>query len=707
MRKHGLRRALLHAAVTAATIAGAAVSTTPAYAETGTSVITGHLADANGNPAVGADVWAQTWNMSTPAATTTDANGAYTLPDLPAGEYQVSYRASGGSFTQWAHQKLTYADSDVIIVGAGATVVVDDRLLPTATISGSLLNRDGTPAWAYLTVFDSAAQNYITSVSVPSSGAFTLELPVGSYKLNYRVRDAFDQWSGGKTSYETAVPVEVIAGQAVQVVETVLPTGSVGGQLTNADGSPAANVGVIANQPDGNGSQGWTTTGADGRYRIDDLLLGVYVVAFAGPAGVTQYAHGRLDSAAADRFTVTDGKLTTVDETFLPTGAIRIVAHDATTGEPLENFCVWATNTDNVRGCATGVELLIADLFVGTYTLNVNIDDHLHLTVPYVPVTVAAGQTATIDVAMRQGASITATMVSRDGGIAVNGCVGVANISQPYGYDPYGFCSDERPGPTPGSVVIGPLEPGTYQLLADPRSDTLGLQWVGAAGGTGDRDAAQRFTVASGDRITAPTIQFDRAGTVRGKVTDVNTGAPVARVCVSVVALSQGFAPQGGCGFWTGADGTYSIPGVGPYAWPVQFIERGYQWRWSGNAVNRHEATMVTVPAGKYAAANIKLRTGGGTLTGTVHDAAGNPRNAFVVAYDALSGEALHSGDSNNQYSNPPMTFTIPNIAPQQIKIFYQLPDGRSGWLGGADLAHAQTYQIRNNRTLTVDVIVP
>ncbi|MFF5233921.1 hypothetical protein [Dactylosporangium sp. NPDC000521] len=39
MRKHALRRTLLYAAVTAATIAGAAVSTTPAHAETGTSVI--------------------------------------------------------------------------------------------------------------------------------------------------------------------------------------------------------------------------------------------------------------------------------------------------------------------------------------------------------------------------------------------------------------------------------------------------------------------------------------------------------------------------------------------------------------------------------------------------------------------------------------------------------------------------------------------
>ncbi|GAA1506737.1 hypothetical protein GCM10009827_020730 [Dactylosporangium maewongense] len=175
MRQHALRRTLLYAAVTAATIAGAAVSTTPAHAATGTSVIT---------------------------------------------------------------------------VGAGATVTVDDQL-PTGTISGSLLNRDGTPAWAYLTVFDSAEQNFVTSVSVPSSGAFTLDLPAGSYKLNYRVRNAFDQWSGGKTSYETAVPVEVTAGQTVQVVETVLPTGSVGGRLTKADGSPAANVGVTASQPAG------------------------------------------------------------------------------------------------------------------------------------------------------------------------------------------------------------------------------------------------------------------------------------------------------------------------------------------------------------------------------------------------------------------------------------------------------------------------
>jgi hypothetical protein len=256
-------------------------------------------------------------------------------------------------------------------------------------------------------------------------------------------------------------------------------------------------------------------------------------------------------------------------------------------------------------------------------------------------------------------------------------------------------------------VVIGPLEPGTYQLLADPRDDALGLQWLGANGGTGNRDAARRITVASGDRVTAPTVRFDKAGTVRGKVTDVNSGAPVANACVWVAALSSGFNGSGDCPAGTAADGTYSIPGVGPYAWPVEFAHSGYQWRWSGNAANRHEATPVTVQAGRSATANMKLCTGGGALTGTIRDRSGHPLDASVVAYDAMSGEAVQFDGGLTPEGQPPATYTISNIAPQRVKIFYRTPDGRSAWLGGADLTHAQTYQIRSNQTLTVNIVVP
>ncbi|GGM34921.1 carboxypeptidase-like regulatory domain-containing protein [Dactylosporangium sucinum] len=552
----------------------------------------------------------------------------------------------------------------------------------TGTISGRLQHRDGSPAWAYLTVFTTVGQNYAGSAYVPADGSFTVDVPAGSYKLAYSVRGRFEQWSGGATSFAAAVPVEVVAGQVTEVTETVLPTGSIAGRVTRADGSVAAGVPVYA----GSGS---AMTDGSGSYRIDDLLVGEYTVAFAGPRGVSQYAHGTLDPAAAERFAVLDGQVTTVDETLLPTGSVRIVAHDATTSEPLSGFCVYGA----ASGCAAGAELVLDGLFAGQRHFTVNIDDQLHLTVPDAAVTVTAGQTATLDVAMRRGASITATMVERAGGAATDGCVTVAKVGDLYGLDTLGFCSDVRPGPTPGSVVVGPLEPGTYQLLADPRDPALGLQWAGATGGTGDRAKARRVTVAAGDRVTAPAIRFDPATTIHGRVTDAATGAPVT-ACVSVVALAYDFAPRDNCPGHSEPDGTYSIPGVGPYAWPVEFVGHGYQWRWSGDAVNRRTATPVT------AVADAQLRTGGGTLTGTVTDASGHPVGAIVVAVDAATGEALTFG------AGPESTYTLTRIAPQRIKVYYRTTDGRTGWVGGADLAHARPIQIRDQRTVTVNIVI-
>src|SRR3954463_13568837 len=115
MRNNVLGRTVTFAAVTATTLATTAVAVAlaaaPAYAA-GIGTITGHLTDASGNPAANAFVWTQKPDMSANASTYTGADGSYTLPNLPDGDYVVSFRAAGGSFVQWAHQKATFSDAD-------------------------------------------------------------------------------------------------------------------------------------------------------------------------------------------------------------------------------------------------------------------------------------------------------------------------------------------------------------------------------------------------------------------------------------------------------------------------------------------------------------------------------------------------------------------------------------------------------------------
>ncbi|WP_433050457.1 carboxypeptidase regulatory-like domain-containing protein [Dactylosporangium sp. CS-033363] len=706
MRQHALRRPLLPAALTVTIAALTLVPISPALAATGTSTITGHLTDAAGHPAAGAFVWAQTNDMSSTGSATTDADGAYTIPNMAAADYRMSFRPDGGGFAQWAHQKTSYGWADPITVGAGATVVVDEQLLPTGFITGNLLNRDGTPATGSVTANSSPENFYIDSRSLQLDGTYRFELPVGAYKLQFGVQNAFSQWNGGALTFETAAPIQLAAGQTVELHDTVLPTGSIGGRLTNADGSPAAGASVSVRTQDYS-LYSYGTTDADGRYRIDNLLLAEYIVGFSGPNSVTQYAHGKLDPDAAQKFAVTDGRVTAVDEQFLPTGTVRFVAHDATSGAPISGFCAWYFGTSSFGNCADGTELVLNDVFIGQYNFDVNIDDRQHFNIPNAAVTVTAGQTTTYDAAMRRGASITARMVKRDGGAATDGCVQAARVGDVFSWSEYGFCSDWQPDPVTGSVVIGPLEPGAYSVIAKPRDTALGLQWLGNGGGTGDRDTAAQFTVAVGDNLQLPKVRFDKAGTIQGKVTDAATGAPLPYACVWVVALSSTFGGSGDCPVSAGADGTYTISGVGPYAWPVESAYGRYQWRWSGNAVDRHDAEKVTVKAGKTAKANLKMRTGGGTVTGIVRDANGHQADVLVTAFSSVTGEPVQFiGGRYTPEGQPAGTYTIANIAPQNVKLRWVTNDGRSGWIGGADFAHAQPVQIRNNKTTTVNITV-
>lgn len=166
------------------------------------------------------------------------------------------------------------------------------------------------------------------------------------------------------------------------------------------------------------------------------------------------------------------------------------------------------------------------------------------------PVTVVSGQTAQVDVALTAGATITTTLTDRATGGPAQGCVQRVDVNAPLPDSGFRQWCTEGGGNT---LRIGPVAPGTYQLLADPDLDTLGLQWVGAAGGTGSREAAQLITVASGAVAAGPAVQFDPAGTIRGKYTDVTTGAPVGGACVSVITPPRNPVGGDGCGRVTGA----------------------------------------------------------------------------------------------------------------------------------------------------------
>ncbi|GAA2375916.1 hypothetical protein [Dactylosporangium salmoneum] len=74
-------------------------------------------------------------------------------------------------------------------------MIVDERLLATGSISGHLLNADGTPAQAYAGLYTVEGQNYVDSRGInPYDGSFQFDADARPFRRteNVRLRPARD-----------------------------------------------------------------------------------------------------------------------------------------------------------------------------------------------------------------------------------------------------------------------------------------------------------------------------------------------------------------------------------------------------------------------------------------------------------------------------------------------------------------------------------
>ncbi|HZO68722.1 MAG TPA: carboxypeptidase-like regulatory domain-containing protein, partial [Kribbellaceae bacterium] len=136
------------------------LSAIPAFADPGTGSIGGHLMD--GDTPISAFVVAYSPDNSWIAETFTDENGFYRLDGLTPGDYKVGFRLPG-FVSQYAHQKLSLDAADLITVGDGEEVLLDEQVLPHGSIGGQVTTSTGEPSPnPYILVyrdFDLFAQN--------------------------------------------------------------------------------------------------------------------------------------------------------------------------------------------------------------------------------------------------------------------------------------------------------------------------------------------------------------------------------------------------------------------------------------------------------------------------------------------------------------------------------------------------------------------
>ena len=163
----------------------------------------------------------------------------------------------------------------------------------------------------------------------------------------------------------------------------------------------------------------------------------------------------------------------------------------------------------------------------------------------------------------------------------------------------------------------------------------------------------------------APAVRLDRAGSIAGTVTEAATGAPIADVCTLPFAFGPSGGPDTGerC---TGADGRFVLRGLGPYAWPVEFVDFSgrYAWQWSGGSAHRLAAAPVRVRAGRVAREDARL-VAGARATGLITGPDGQPRFASAWAYNTVSGDYAAAYGPTDETG----AYTVGGLAAQDVKV--------------------------------------
>jgi protocatechuate 3,4-dioxygenase beta subunit len=632
----------------------------------------GHVTRADGAPAAFASVSAanDTDHIGF-GSTAADANGDYSMSVLTPGNYTVSFQADLNSPLQYANQKTNLDDADRIPVTAGAVTVLDQQMLATGTLSGTLTDHGQPVEGAFVSA--NAADGTGVSGTTGSDGAYQLNLLPGTYAVQFQLPNGLTQYAHERIDPARADPITITAGAVTVDNEKVAPTGVVSGHLVDQAGNPVAGASVeLSNDI----QEALSTTDESGAYQMT-AFTGTYRLSFGTPFGV-QWAHRRATAGQADPVVVTADTTTTVDEALVPNGSVTVTAVDSQTHHSVPAFCV---NLEGVGEpvCTTNGAVHFPTVLPGRYFADITNPEESDTFVPVRlrGVVVTSGADTAVKQILDKRPTVSALITdAKTGAPVAQACLELVGVSRPETLGNGGaVCSDAT-----GHVTIPFESPGQYKAFVRARDDVHGSQWVGPNGGVGAFKQARTVTLMAGASITLPTIKLDKAGSISGVVTDAASGQPVPFSTIGLASFIFG------AGFGTDAvaadkQGRYTLSGLGPYGWTLFISASGEASVFSGGVADRDKATPVKVKAGSTTTFNVAMRPGV-TVTGNVFglDGTALAASARVSFINADSGEVMGDGDAVGG------VYTA-HIAPsEKVKIGYNgsaKGDNYSGFVAG------------------------
>lgn len=461
-----------------------------------TGTIAGLVTDAlTGQPLAGATV------VTSPATATvtTNAQGAYSIPNVPTGSYSVTASHAGYN-----------ANSTTAVAVASLTVTVNLALTPQGgSIAGIVTDASNGQPIAGASV---TTQPPTSSVTTNAQGGYSIPgIPGGTYTVTAT--------RSGYASNSATVGVTV-GGTATANLALVPLPGTLSGVVTDAStGAPIANA-TVTTQPPTVGA----STNAQGAYTIPNVAAGNYTVMVSR----TGYTPGQTNA------TVGPGQNATANVALAPIpGAIAGVVTNATNGTPLAGASVstqppTTTVTTNAQG-----QYSIANVPPGTYTVNVSLAGYSSNSGA---ATVASSLTTTTNVALTPlPGSITGLITDASTGQPIAG----ASVST-----------------APATSTVTTNAQGQYTIPNVPAGN-----YTVTATRTGYSPASGPVTVPPGQAATrnlAMSTQPAYDGTWTGTTSDGKTiGFTIANNAFTLFSLTYNAAA---CGTSGGVNITYNTP---------------------------------------------------------------------------------------------------------------------------------------------------
>jgi hypothetical protein len=420
----------------------------------------------------------------------TNSDGRYEVRDLPAGEY--SLKADRGGYLTLAYgQRRAGEVAKPLQLGDGQTVNTVDFALPRmGVISGRVVDDTGEPiakvsVWAMQSGRHQGARKLIPFVvpedccwrgshaETDESGEYSLVLPPGEFVVMGQSRETWPletdttqvfsyppAFYPGVLEPTEAQRVKVSVGQEAGNIDFALVpvrTSRVSGVVLNAAGAPVANESLTLSQ-EVKGPQGGSIfapntaqTGPDGRFSVNNVQAGEYMLAVRLPAAndqPAQEARQTIEVAGVD----IDGLVVVTGSG----GTIRgqVASDDGTTVSGVDRLSVrarpltWAARWSTLGSSGSG---------------RVNADGTFELKAVVGPVVLSIGTLTgdwTLKIVELNGHNLADDPIDVRHGETLNG-VRVVLTNRPTHVR--GALLDEKKQPADGTVVVFPEETSRWR----------------------------------------------------------------------------------------------------------------------------------------------------------------------------------------------------------------------------------------------------